>query len=62
MIDEVPQNDHQMFLPEPIDKIELAGICAWKLFLDKKYMAAPMKPIVGFVYVANLSIVKVFAM
>jgi len=46
-----------MFLPEPIDKIELAGIWRHNEYFDSGLLRRQMKPIVGYVYVAILSIV-----
>ena len=45
-----------MFLPEPIDKIELAGIWRHNEYFDSGLFRRQMKPIVGYVYVAILSI------
>jgi hypothetical protein len=47
-----------MFLPEPIDKIQLAGIWRHNEYFDSGLFRRQMKPIVGFVYVAILSIVE----
>jgi len=42
-----------MFLPQPIDKIELAGIWRHNEYFDSGLLRRQMKPIVGFVYRGN---------
>jgi len=49
-----------MFLPEPIEKIKLAGIWRHNEYFDSGLLRRQMKSIVGFVYVAILSIGRGF--